>query len=238
MRSRIERYRRVAPNRFEDYSIGCTILHSPFFFDRDEWIPMPSDFRLNTQVGKTYDATSGTSRALWAEVRTRLEARPFRQPDEVHDSLPGEPPRDWSLAEGPLFGGPLFGEPTLIRPRLGQGSFRILVTDTYRRRCAVTGEKALPALDAAHIRPVAQGGRHRADNGLLLRSDIHRLFDSGYVSITPDYRFRVSSRLKTDFDNGEPYYPLQGEVIWRPPDTNARPGREFLEWHADEVFLG
>ena len=45
----------------------------------------------------------------------------------------------------------IYGDPVLVRPRLGQGTFRVLVTDNYRRRCAVTGEKALPVLDAAHI---------------------------------------------------------------------------------------
>lgn len=73
----------------------------------------------------------------------------------------------------------MFGEPILIRPRLGQGSFRVLVTETYERRCAVTGEKVLPVLEAAHIHPVAADGVHRIDNGLLLRSDLHTLFDKG-----------------------------------------------------------
>jgi putative restriction endonuclease len=40
-----------------------------------------------------------------------------------------------------------------VQPRLGQGAFRLLVTDAYQRRCAVTGERTLPVLDAAHIRP-------------------------------------------------------------------------------------
>jgi putative restriction endonuclease len=44
------------------------------------------------------------------------------------------------------------GKPTLIKPRLGQGAFRLTITDSYERRCAVTGEKTLPILDAAHIR--------------------------------------------------------------------------------------
>ena len=38
------------------------------------------------------------------------------------------------------------------------------------------------------------------------------------------------------FDNGEPYYPLDGREIWVPASTEARPSREFLEWHADSVF--
>jgi len=51
-----------------------------------------------------------------------------------------------------------FVEPQLIQPRLGQGAFRVLVTDLYQRRCAVTEERTLPALEAAHIRPYGEGG--------------------------------------------------------------------------------
>jgi len=125
-----------------------------------------------------------------------------------------------------------------VRQRLGQGAFRVLVTDVYDRRCAVTGEKALPVLQAAHIRPVSKEGAHRVDNGLLLRSDIHTLFDQGYVTVTPERRFLVSRRLKADFDNGEPYYPLSGQLIWLPGRDEDQPSRESLEWHADVVYRG
>jgi putative restriction endonuclease len=130
----------------------------------------------------------------------------------------------------------MWSNPVLVRQRLGQGAFRILVTDTYDRQCAITAEKALPALEAAHIKPVTEEGKHRIDNGLLLRSDIHRLFDAGYVTITPDYKFRASRKLKDDFDNGEVYFRLQGSNIWLPRDDTSRPNREFLEWHSDTVF--
>jgi hypothetical protein len=52
------------------------------------------------------------------------------------------------------------GSPILIRPRLGQGAFRVSVTSVYQHRCAVTGERTLPILDAAHIRPYEEGGKH------------------------------------------------------------------------------
>ncbi len=71
------------------------------------------------------------------------------------------------------------GAPTLVTPRLGQGAFRLAMTDSYDRRCAVTGERTLPILDAAHIQAFAAGGAHEIANGLLLRTDIHRLFDLG-----------------------------------------------------------
>ena len=58
------------------------------------------------------------------------------------------------------------------------------------------------------------------------------------MTVTPEHRFRVSQRLKTEFDNGEPYFPFHGTEVWLPPDPQDRPGREFLEWHGDVVFRG
>src|SRR5690606_11461688 len=81
--------------------------------------------------------------------------------------------------------GPRYGAEYLARARLGQGAFRVLVTDAYQKRCAISGERTLPVLQAAHIRPYAAAGPHRVSNGLLLRSDLHILFDRGYVTVTP-----------------------------------------------------
>ena len=58
---------------------------------------------------------------------------------------------------------------------------------------------SLPALEAAQVRPYADGGAHALPNRLLLRADIHRFYDAGYVTVTPDYRFRVSHDLADDF---------------------------------------
>jgi putative restriction endonuclease len=110
-----------------------------------------------------------------------------------------------------------------MRPRLGQGAFRILVTDAHGRRCAVTREKALPVLQAAHTRPLSEGGVHSLDNGLLLRADVHALYDRGYVTVTPDLTFRASRRLKDDFDNGEHYFAMSGSRVWVPEDEASRP---------------
>lgn len=86
------------------------------------------------------------------------------------------------------------GKPQIILPKLGQGLFRLLVTDLYDRRCAISGERTLPVLDAAHIRPYALVQRHEVSNGLLLRSDLHRLFDEGYVTVDPTDRRVVVSK--------------------------------------------
>jgi putative restriction endonuclease len=130
----------------------------------------------------------------------------------------------------------MYGEPALVRPRLGQGTFRVLVSDAYERKCVITGEKTLPVLEASHIRPVSLGGQHRIDNGLLLRSDIHTLFDMGYVTITPKMEFKVSSKLREEWQNGVIYYTLAGNSIRTPKSEVFKPRAEFLEWHNDTVF--
>jgi putative restriction endonuclease len=112
------------------------------------------------------------------------------------------------------------------------------VIDTYERRCAVSGEKTLPILDAAHIRSYEAGGEHDPSNGLLLRTDIHRLFDLGYVTVAPDGRFEVSRRLKADFDNGKHYYDLHGTPLRRPRSQEAAPSLEALIWHRENCYLG
>ena len=130
-----------------------------------------------------------------------------------------------------------FGEPTLIRPRLGQGAFRVAVTDAYQRKCAVTGERTLPALDAAHIKPYGEGGEHEVSNGLLLRRDIHCLFDLGYVTVTPDHVFEVSPRIRAQFENGRDYYALQGKRLILPSQDLFRPEPAALDWHNEHRFL-
>jgi putative restriction endonuclease len=127
----------------------------------------------------------------------------------------------------------------MTRHRLGQGAFRVLVTDAYHRRCAVTGEKTLPVLKAAHIKPYADRGPHVTNNGILLKSDFHTLFDKGYITIDRDYRLDVSPRLQQDYGNGRDYYKYHGQRLFNLPDQESqRPGREFLEWHNENVFLG
>ncbi len=218
MRRRIARYRKVQDSIHEDYTIGCILLTAPFFFPESSWIPIPPSWAKNIVQGKTYPVSGGEGAALWDAVKERIDVTCAWEAAEVAE-------------ESAMYGAPVF-----IRPRLGQGTFRVLITDNFDRRCAATGEKALPVLEAAHIRSVAEGGQHRIDNGLLLRSDLHRLYDRGYLTVDPSYRIHVSGRLRSDFGNGELYYPLENQEIRLPKDASLRPSRDFLEWHAETVF--
>ena len=66
-----------------------------------------------------------------------------------------------------------------IALRQGQTKFRNTLLLTYQRRCAVSACNAEPVLEAAHIVPFRGQATHHVQNGLLLRSDIHTLFDRG-----------------------------------------------------------
>jgi len=218
MRRRIARYRHVSADTREDFAIGCRILTQPVFFDESGWIPVPTSWSPQTQRFKTFDATAGDGLRLWEAIQDAGTSKGLE---------PG-------LTESPA----RYGAPTLIQPRLGQGGFRVMVTDNYHRRCAVTGERTLPALDAAHIRPYSEGGGHSPRNGLLLRKDIHSIFDAGYATVTPDLRFEVSCKIKEDFENGRDYYALHGRGLIPPPTRDAWPDPSLLKWHNEVVYRG
>jgi putative restriction endonuclease len=217
MRTRTSFYRREKIDPKQDYSIGCRILTQPFFLAESSWIPIPESWASNIVSGRKYNTAEEDGRRLWEAVTDRLNG---------------------NLQAGVSEPRARYGEPTLIHPRLGQGAFRVVVTDLYFRRCAITGEKTLPILDAAHIRPYAEGGTHEANNGLLLRTDIHRLFDLGYVTVSTDNRFEVGKSLKEHFENGRHYYNMHGQTIMLPSDPRSHPARDALEWHQTNKFLG
>lgn len=222
MRSHIGKLKKKIENLSEDYTIGCILLEQPFFLSEKDWIPAPSDWSPNIVQGKTYDLSSEPGRSLWMQlhVNTLLTSLEEQHASAVHE----EQAR--------------YGQPVITFPRLGQGSFRVLVTDAYSRRCAVTNERTLPALDAAHIKPYSESGQHVVSNGILLRRDLHALFDKGYVTITPSMKLQVSRRIKEEYENGRDYYLLQGNGLRLPENPVNHPSQEYIKWHNDNVYLG
>ncbi len=224
MRQRIGKYRRAVIQPADNPTIGCVLLAEPFFWPTEQWLPSPPDFKSQTVQGKGYDGEIGTGRELWNEVEQRLRLQPL---EKLHEETA-------TLAAIESHG---LGKPQIVLPRLGQGSFRIVITDAYERRCALSGERTLPVLDAAHIKPYAILQRHEVSNGILMRSDLHRLFDEGYITIDPlDRRIQVSRRIREEFDNGKEYYKLHGERIREPAQANYRPHSDNLDFHAYSVF--
>lgn len=204
-------------------NIGCILIVQPTVFPESAWVRQPADWPARTVDRKGYDLTIGEGQRVLNECLERAAGL-----------LPV------TTAALPQVAGPAarYGAPLLIAPRLGQGTFRVAVTDAYGRACAVTSEHSLPALEAAHLWSYSKGGPHEVRNGLLLRADLHRLFDKGYVTVTSQLRLEVSGRLRTDFDNGKSYYPFQGQEVRVPTRDEYRPAMDFIRWHNEHVFLG
>lgn len=231
----IERLRKYREKNRIDISnpyVGCIVLTEPFFFERDEWIRQPDDWPASVVVGMNMDTEAGEGKRLFQEVCERLQRNSLTGQSVLNDTVEQSNTAFLSDTAGSY-------QYSLTRHRLGQGAFRVLVTETYQRQCAISGEKTLPVLDAAHIKPFSENGPHHIQNGILLRSDIHRLFDEGYMTIAPDFRVEVSRRLKEDFNNGRIYYQYHGRKLCVLPNNNERlPAKDFLSWHNENIYLG
>lgn len=79
---------------------------------------------------------------------------------------------------------------------------------------------------------------HDASNALLLHSDVHSLFDAGYLPVTPELRFEVSRSIREEFGNGLHYYALHGQETPKPDDPQLLPDRTALAWHNEQRFNG
>jgi putative restriction endonuclease len=207
-------------------TVGCIVLTNPIFFDPEDWIPVPPNWSKSIVQGKTYSTDEIIGNGLWELIYQKLEKYFDRNGVNAIATYAAEPELR-------------YGYSILKRVRLGQGAFRVLVTDSYIRKCSISGEKTLPVLEAAHIRPYAEEGPHAISNGILLRSDLHKLFDGGYITITKDYKVEVSRRIKEEFENGRDYYKFHGNpVLFLPKDDFNKPAAVHLEWHNINRYNG
>jgi putative restriction endonuclease len=214
MRTRVTKYRDTQADHRIDFKIGCILLEQPFFLPHGKWISVPG-WNAATQQGRTYDMTIEPGRSIWLQLQSWQQLATMAQED---------PPR--------------YGQSILSMPRLGQGTFRVMVTEAYNWRCSITKERTLPALDAAHIKPYSESGMHTVNNGVLLRRDLHALFDKGYVTITPSFKLEVSRRIREEYENGKDYYGFHGTIMTLPTKYTDYPSSEYLDWHNINVYRG
>lgn len=114
-----------------------------------------------------------------------------------------------------------------IAERRGQPVFRARLLEVYGGRCAITGTSAAEVLEAAHVLPYRGEHTNRIDNGLLLRADLHTLFDCLLLWVTPEHKVGLApSLLTTD------YASLAGKPIRLPAAIADRPHPAHLAEHA------
>ncbi|MBP9923540.1 MAG: HNH endonuclease [Bacteroidia bacterium] len=210
-------------------TIGCIVLTNPIFFEKEDWIKTPSDWANSIVQGKSYSTDDIVGQNIWKKVELLLENYLTINSTDIGKSQ--------FLLEEPE--SPAYGNSVLTKVRIGQGAFRVLITDAYYRKCSITGEKTLPALEAAHIKPYADSGPHFISNGILLRSDIHKLFDSGYITITKNNKIEISSRIKEEYQNGKEYYQYHGkELMLLPSRIIDKPNEKYIDWHNKNIYKG
>jgi hypothetical protein len=133
---------------------------------------------------------------------------------EVSPPPPTSDVREWQIRQ--------------ILRRRGQARFRLSLIKAYDGRCAITGCNALDALEAAHIAPYNESINNNIGNGLLLRADLHTLFDLGLIAIGPsDLTVIVSPKLASS-----PYGELAGTRLRMPQSPSEQPSVQALTDHA------
>ncbi len=115
---------------------------------------------------------------------------------------------------------------TIIKRR-GHPGFRQALLEAYEYRCAITNFTAVDALEAAYIVPFRGKSTHHASNGLLLRADVHTLFDLGKIAVDT----KTMSVVISDDLMDTSYRILAGRPLRYPRDESQRPSTEALDLH-------
>lgn len=115
--------------------------------------------------------------------------------------------------------------------RRGQPQFRADLIKAFDGKCAISGCDVVAVLEAAHITPYLGPATNTITNGLLLRADIHTLWDLGFVAVDPEELTVWVSPILT----APMYRALDGSPLFMPPQKHHRPSMEALQAQWDNV---
>ena len=117
-----------------------------------------------------------------------------------------------------------------VEQRVGQPEFRADLLLAYGNRCAVSGCETPEVLQAAHIQPVRSSGSHSVRNGILLRADLHNLFDRGLLTISEKYQISIDPHVRRDTT----YKKFHGKKLQVVPKVpTKRPSKTLLQEHLE-----
>ncbi|RVU47659.1 HNH endonuclease [Rubrivivax rivuli] len=209
-RDRLDRFR---PNHFLDASVArvlelYTSSGDPANVDGlRNGSPDPNQFRTPLRLSE--ESAAQLRRALELDTTASHPAESETSArSEADDDLEGDEDERQQRA---------------IKTRRGQARFREALMLAYKRRCAISRCAVEELLEAAHIRPHSEQTDYAVSNGLLLRSDLHTLFDLKLLAIDDRYRVRLSEKLR----NSE-YWKYQGQDIAMPDRVSDNPDRDAL----------
>lgn len=130
----------------------------------------------------------------------------------------------------------------IMKRRVGQYFFRMSVLNSYNYSCCITGIKKPEILIASHIKPWkrsdAKTERANPSNGLCLNAFHDKAFDKGFITLDSQYRVIISKYLidaEMDDDTKKWILGYENKPIILP--DRFEPGKKFIEYHNDKVFL-
>lgn len=179
------------------YKIGCVILNNCQFWESDKFIT------ANNQ--NIYFASQIVKIKYLKQYDPFLQA----QNDQNNFSLVNEPRNDRHVESN---------------GREGQGEFKGKILRAYNNRCCISGETTPELLEAAHIQEYKNKKSNHVQNGLLLRVDLHRLYDNGLLFIDSNYKIHISKLILS-----QQYRQYHGQTIELPTSTNEHPSKDTLE---------
>lgn len=183
--------------------IGCIVLTDVNFFDDDEFLDV-DDFGVSFP-------------------RQVVKIKYFEQNDPFGNSSVSLPTTDigFDLVKEER---EEYRSSSLQNQRKGQGKFRSAVSRAYSDRCCISMESTPELLEAAHIQPYRNVSSNHVQNGLLLRVDLHKLYDSGLLYVDEQYKIHVSPIVKS-----ESYRQFHGRRISLPEDLLNYPSKQALK---------
>lgn len=129
----------------------------------------------------------------------------------------------------------------IVRTRVNQGFFRAAVLAAYDARCCITGLSVPQLLNASHIVPWAIDVKNRTNprNGLCLNAIHDRAFDCGLLTVTPDFKVRISPKIKaTKKDSSAEQLLVRYDGFSIRGPSRFAPERDFLLYHNEKIFQG
>lgn len=181
----------------DNHIIGCIILKNCQFWDEENFIvPKEYDIDFANQIVKL-------------KYFDKYDPFYLEQTEYTNYQILNEPKEEYRQT---------------VNARKGQSTFKSNILKAYNNKCCISGETCQELLEAAHIQQYVNSNSHHIQNGLLLRIDLHKLFDCGLLRIDANYRVVISSEL-----SNSSYSQFNGIVIQLPDNPNHYPSKASLE---------
>lgn len=223
---------------------SATLAYTPLYWLHANSLENVFDILLNTEIWSSYKAASdkifhsaiskGWEETLKERKKKRLsEFWEVRHPIEISIAKQEESLADQFIFDPDNLEDARYKISKTIVQRRGQPEFRNKLLIAYEGKCAVTGFDAEAALEAAHIIQYKGPQTNHVANGILLRADLHTLFDLGLWSVdTETMRVVISPKLQVTS-----YASLADMPLFQPKDPQSKPSIEALNHHRAEAGL-